>query len=168
MKHSTIFKWDSKLYFELELDFVRTISGSAEPAEPLPPKVTPCRTDASKLLQVVESQHGYSSRPALTKGPSSKVMGRGMMGKGMKDMTLVLFPCQTFPCPFFSLVSGRSQILHFVALQVKLDASALLRLARGEASILLSAPWSRMSFCAKCFKRSAPKRPPPRWVFLFP
>jgi hypothetical protein len=52
-------------------------------------------------------------------------MGRGMIGKGMTDMTLVLFPCQTFPCPFFSLVSGRYQILHFVAVRVKLDASAL-------------------------------------------
>ena len=51
-------------------------------------------------------------------------MGRGMIGKGMTDMSLVLFPCQTFPCPFFSLVSGRYQILHFVAVRVKLDASA--------------------------------------------
>jgi hypothetical protein len=83
-----------------------------------------------KLLQGVEYQHGYWSRPALAQGPSSKVIGRGMMGKGMKDMTLVLFPCQTFPGPFFSLVSGRSQILHFAAVRVKLlDASALFVLA---------------------------------------
>jgi hypothetical protein len=82
------------------------------------------RADASKLLQAAEYQHGYSSRPALAEGPSSKVIDRGMMGKGMTDMTLVLFPCQTFLC-LFSLVSGRSQILHFVAVRVKLDASAL-------------------------------------------
>jgi hypothetical protein len=68
-------------------------------------------------LQVVEYQLGYSSRPALAEGPSSKVIGRGMMGKGMTDMTLVLFPCQTFLCPFFSLVSGRAQIFHFVAVR---------------------------------------------------
>jgi len=54
-----------------------------------------------KLLQVVEYQHGYTSRPALAEGLSSKVIGRGMIGKGMTDMTLVLFPCQTFPYPFF-------------------------------------------------------------------
>jgi hypothetical protein len=36
-------------------------------------------------------------------------MGRGMVGKGMEDMTLVLFPCLTITLPpFFSLVSGRS------------------------------------------------------------
>ena len=40
-------------------------------------------------------------------------------------MTLVLFPCQTFRCPFFSLLSGRSQTLHFVAVWVKLAASAV-------------------------------------------
>jgi hypothetical protein len=67
----------------------------------LPLEITTPRADASKLLQAVEYQHGYSSRPALAEGPSSKVMGRGMMGKGMTDMTLVLFPCQTFLCPFF-------------------------------------------------------------------
>jgi len=78
----------------------------------------------TKLLQAVEYQYGYSSRPALAEGSSSKVFGRGMIGKGMKAMTLVLFPCQTFPCPFFSLVSGY-QILHFAAVRVKLDASAL-------------------------------------------
>jgi hypothetical protein len=59
------------------------------------------RADASKLLQAVKYQHGYSSRPRWRRGPSSKVIGRGMIGKGMTDMTLVLFPCQTFRCPFF-------------------------------------------------------------------
>ena len=96
------------------------------------------------MLPDVEHQHGYSSRPALAEGPSSKVIGRGMIGKGMTDMTLVLFPCQTFPCPFFSLVSGRSQILHFAAVRVKLDASALIEmgnpLGRGEGFWLAEHP----------------------------
>jgi serine protease Do len=97
--------------------------GEVEPNGPAD-KAGLTRADASKLLQAAEYQHGYSSRPALAEGPSSKVIDRGMMGKGMTDMTLVLFPCQTFLC-LFSLVSGRSQILHFVAVRVKLDASAL-------------------------------------------
>jgi hypothetical protein len=82
--------------------------------------------DASKLLRAVEYQYGYSNRRALAQIPSSKVMGRGMIGNGMKDRTLVLFLCQTFPCPFFLLVSDRSQILHFVAVRFKLNTSALM------------------------------------------
>ena len=61
--------------------------------------------------------------PVLAQGSSNKVIGRGMIGKGMTDMTLVLFLCQIIPLPFFSLVSGRYQILRFVAVRVKLDAS---------------------------------------------
>jgi hypothetical protein len=100
------------------------------------------------LLQAVEYQHGYWSRPALALGPSSKVIGRGMMGKGMKDMTLVLFPCQTFPGPFFSLVSGRSQILHFVAVRVKLDESALENSPISFVTVRVF-PYSRLLHLAK-------------------
>jgi hypothetical protein len=89
------------------------------------------RADASELLQDVEYQHAMRVA-RVGGGSSSKVMGRGMIGKGMTDMTLVLFPRQTFPCPFFSLVSGRSQILHFVAVRVKLDASTLTLIICGE------------------------------------
>jgi hypothetical protein len=56
--------------------------------------------DASKLLQVVEYDHDYPSRPALVEGPSSKVIGRGMIGKGIKDM-IWFITLPNIPLPLF-------------------------------------------------------------------
>ncbi len=56
-------------------------------------------------------------------GPSSKVMGRGMIGRGMKDITFGFIPLPNIPLPLFSLLNGPSHILHFAAVRAKLDAS---------------------------------------------
>jgi hypothetical protein len=48
-----------------------------------------------------------------------------MIGKGMKDMTFGFYSPAKHSIALFSLVSRRSQILHFVAVRVKLKASAL-------------------------------------------
>ena len=45
-------------------------------------------------------------------------------------------PLPNIPLPLFSLVSGRSQILHFVAVRVRLDASALVFFHLGMATAL--------------------------------
>jgi hypothetical protein len=39
--------------------------------------------------------------PRLAESPSSKVIGRGMIGKAMKDMTFGFIPLANIPLPFF-------------------------------------------------------------------
>jgi hypothetical protein len=66
-------------------------------------------------------------------------MGRGMIGRGMKDMPFGFIPLPIIPLPLFLLVSGPSQILHFVAVRGKLDASRLVeRHCRKNANLFLT------------------------------
>ena len=69
--------------------------------------------------------------PRFGGGSVQQSHGQRNDGQGNDRHDFGFIPCQTFPGPFFSLVSGRAQILHFVAVRVKLDASALHSVASG-------------------------------------